>query len=188
MDSERDHIELDSQITDDELLGMIDELYIHAKRALINEKHDLVIYALNSLIDFDVAFRKIIAYQLTGGINDEDILSEKALNFAVLMQSYYNSFRVNLLVDIVNYLNELYNHVLDMVKTNFNRSMIVYRYASDVNTYYMNELKHYLRDRPDNFDPHTIRTFEECTKALNEIRISSVGSLRKLFNAQLHAY
>lgn len=177
-----------SEVTDDAILQMVEDLYVSARKSLINEKHDKVIYTLNSLIDFDLAFRKVISYQLAGGVADEEIITERMLNFAVLMQSYYNSFRTNLLVDIVNYLNDLYNHVLDLTKYDFGRAMIVYKYAGEVNAYYLNELRQYLRDRPDNYNAITQKVFNECFKALNEVRISSVNHLRRLFNQQLHTY
>lgn len=177
-----------SEVTDDAILQMVEDLYVAARKSLINEKHDKVIYTLNSLIDFDLAFRKVISYQLAGGVSDEEIITERMLNFAVLMQSYYNSFRTNLLVDIVNYLNDLYNHVLDLTKYDFGRAMIVYKYAGEVNAYYLNELRQYLRDRPDNYNTLTQKVFNECFRALNEVRISSVNHLRRLFNQQMHTY
>ena len=176
-------------ITNDEILQMVDALYLGARKALLNEKHDKVIYCLNSLIDFDLAFRKVISYQLAGGVAEEEIITERMLNFAVLMQSYYNSFRTNLLVDVVNYLNDLYNHVLELTRYDFGRAMIVYKYAGEVNAYYINELRSYLRERPDNYDVNTQKIFNECFRALNEVRISSVNHLRKLFQQQLmHPY
>ncbi len=178
-----------AEVSDDQILQMVDELYNSARKSLINEKHDKVVYILNSLIDFDLAFRKVISYQLTGGITDEEeIITERMLNFAVLMQSYYNSFRTNLLVDVVNYLNDLYNHVIDLTRYDFGRAMIVYKYAGEVNAYYLNELRAYLHDRPDNYNSNTQKVFNECFRALNEVRISSVNHLRRLFNQQMHTY
>jgi hypothetical protein len=185
-EASRDTIYAD--ISDDQILQMVDELYLSSKKALLNEKHEMVIYTLNSLIDFDLVFRKVISYQLAGGVADSEIITERMLNFAVLMQSYYNSFRTNLLVDIVNYLNDMYNHVLDLTRYDFGRAMIVYKYAGEVNAYYLNELRAYLRDRPDNYDVNTQKIFNECFRALNEVRVSSVNHLRKLFQSQLHTY
>lgn len=176
------------EVSNDEILQMVDALYLGARKSLLNEKHDKVIYCLNSLIDFDLAFRKVISYQLGGSVTDEDIITERMLNFAVLMQSYYNSFRTNLLVDVVNYLNDLYNHVLELTRYDFGRAMIVYKYAGEVNAYYINELRTYLRERPDNYDASTQKIFNECFRALNEVRISSVNHLRKLFQQQMHGY
>ena len=187
-EAEREQDPIYSEITDDAILQMVDDLYSAARKSLINEKHDKVVYTLNSLIDFDLAFRKVISYQLAGGIDDSEIITERMLNFAVLMQSYYNSFRTNLLVDIVNYLNDLYNHVLDLTRYDFGRAMIVYKYAGEVNAYYLNELRAYLRDRPDNYNSNTQKIFNECFRALNEVRISSVNQLRRLFNQQMHTY
>ena len=176
------------EVTNDEILQMVDELYLSARKSLLNEKHDMVVYTLNSLIDFDLAFRKVISYQLAGGVAEEEIITERMLNFAVLMQSYYNSFRTNLLVDIVNYLNDMYNHVLDLTRYDFGRAMIVYKYAGEVNAYYINELRAYLRDRPDNYDSNTQKIFNECFRALNEVRISSVNHLRRMFKQQMTPY
>lgn len=176
------------EVSNDEILQMVDALYLGARKSLLNEKHDKVIYCLNSLIDFDLAFRKVISYQLAGGVAEEEIITERMLNFAVLMQSYYNSFRTNLLVDVVNYLNDLYNHVLELTRYDFGRAMIVYKYAGEVNAYYINELRSYLRERPDNYDVNTQKIFNECFRALNEVRISSVNHLRKLFQQQMHTY
>ena len=148
----------------------------------------MVIFTLNSLIDFDLAFRKVISYQLAGGVSEEEIITERMLNFAVLMQSYYNSFRTNLLVDVVNYLNDLYNHVVQLTSVDFGRAMIIYKYAGEVNAYYINELRAYLRDRPDNYDVNTQKIFNECFRALNEVRISSVNHLRRLFKTQMTTY
>lgn len=187
-EAEREQDPIYTEITDDAILQMVDDLYLSARKSLLNEKHDKVVYTLNSLIDFDLAFRKVISYQLAGGIDDSEIITERMLNFAVLMQSYYNSFRTNLLVDIVNYLNDLYNHVLDLTRYDFGRAMIVYKYAGEVNAYYLNELRAYLRDRPDNYNNNTQKIFNECFRALNEVRISSVNQLRRLFNQQLQTY
>lgn len=176
------------EVSNDQILQMVDELYLSARKSLLNEKHDRVVYTLNSLIDFDLAFRKVISYQLAGGVAEEEIITERMLNFAVLMQSYYNSFRTNLLVDIVNYLNDLYNHVVQLTSVDFGRAMIIYKYAGEVNAYYINELRAYLRDRPDNFDSNTQKVFNECFRALNEVRISSVNHLRRLFKAQMTTY
>ena len=175
-------------VSNDEILQMVDALYLGARKSLLNEKHDKVIYCLNSLIDFDLAFRKVISYQLAGGVADEEIITERMLNFAVLMQSYYNSFRTNLLVDVVNYLNDLYNHVLELTSYDFGRAMIVYKYAGEVNAYYINELRSYLRARPDNYDTNTQKIFNECFQALNQVRISSVNHLRKMFQQQMHTF
>ena len=146
------------------------------------------IFTLNSHIDYDLAFRKVISYQLAGGVSEEEIITERMLNFAVLMQSYYNSFRTNLLVDVVNYLNDLYNHVVQLTSVDFGRAMIIYKYAGEVNAYYINELRAYLRDRPDNYDVNTQKIFNECFRALNEVRISSVNHLRRLFKTQMTTY
>ena len=176
------------EVSNDQILQMVDELYLSARKSLLNEKHDLVIFTLNSLIDFDLAFRKVISYQLAGGVAEEEIITERMLNFAVLMQSYYNSFRTNLLVDVVNYLNDLYNHVVQLTSVDFGRAMIIYKYAGEVNAYYINELRAYLRDRPDNYDVNTQKIFNECFRALNEVRISSVNHLRRLFKTQMTTY
>jgi hypothetical protein len=179
---------LEEMVSDDTILQMVDELYLSARKSLLNEKHDLVIYTLNSLIDFDLAFRKVISYQLAGGVEEDQIITERMLNFAVLMQSYYNSFRTNLLVDVVNYLNDNYNHVLELTRYDFGRAMIVYKYAGEVNAYYINELRAYLRDRPDNYDVNTQKVFNECFRALNEVRTSSVNQLRRMFKQQMTSY
>ena len=171
--------------TNDDLLQLIDSIYIQSKKALINNNHKIVLFSLDSLISFDVSFRKIIAHQLTGGLQDHEILSENKLNFAVLMQSYYNGFRLNLLTDIANFLNEYYNTVAMIIRTDFQRSMTVYKYASDVNTYYINGLKKLYRERTDKYDINTEKIYRECITALNEIRVSSVNHLRTLFNQQL---
>ena len=176
------------EVSNDQILQMVDELYLSARKSLLNEKHDLVIFTLNSLIDFDLAFRKVISYQLAGGVSEEEIITERMLNFAVLMQSYYNSFRTNLLVDVVNYLNDLYNHVVQLTSVDFGRAMIIYKYAGEVKAYYINELRAYLRDRPDNYDVNTQKIFNECFRALNEVRISSVNHLRRLFKTQMTTY
>lgn len=167
------------------MLALIDSIYIQSRKALFNDKHHVVLYTLDSLISFDVSFRKVVAHQLTGGLEDHEILSESKLNFAVLMQSYYNGFRINLLTDIVNYLNDYYNSVASVIKTDFNRSMTVYKYASDVNTYYINELKKKYKARPDKYDENTDKIYRECIEAFNEIRASSVNHLRKLFATQI---
>lgn len=188
LNEEAEHDPIYENVSNDEILQMVDALYLGARKSLLNEKHDKVIYCLNSLIDFDLAFRKVISYQLAGGVAEEEIITERMLNFAVLMQSYYNSFRTNLLVDVVNYLNDLYNHVLELTHYDFGRAMIVYKYAGEVNAYYINELRSYLRERPDNYDSNTQKIFNECFQALNQVRISSVNHLRKLFQQQMHTY
>lgn len=182
--SSRD-LEVSFEPTNDDLLLVIDSIYLDAKKGLLNNRHNDVLYVLESLISFDLAFRKIIAHQLTGGLDDHEILSENKLNFAVLMQSYYNSFRINLLTDIVNFLNEFYNVVATAISQNFQRSMRMYKYASDTNTFYINGLKNLYKQRTDKYDKNTEKIYKECIRALNEIRVNSLNHLKSLFATQL---
>ena len=169
--------------SNEDLLQLIDSIYIASLKAIKNNKHHVVLYTLDSLISFDVGFRKIIAHQLTGGLEDHEILSENKLNFAVLMQSYYNGFRINLLTEIVNHINEYYNQVALTIEQNFQKSMSKYKYASDVNVYYINGLRNLYKDRHDKYDHNTEKIYDECIKALNELRTASVNHLRQLFRS-----
>ena len=98
-------------ITDDDILASIDEIYIQAKELLSKKRFAQVVETFLYLTEYDILFKKIISSQLANIKADfywpeNLVLNEDIMSFLIMIQSYFNSFRINLLTDVVDFLYE----------------------------------------------------------------------------------
>ena len=176
------------RLTDEDLLQIIDEIYLKSNDLLAKGKFHKVIESFLFLCDYDILFRRVLASQMTnesfGGINF--YLNEEIMNFIVIIQSYFNSFRINLLSDIVRYLNNEYNVVLDLLPLSFQRSSVKFNNANAINLFFMNRLKDWYCKIPfEDQDEISDRIYEESIGSFKEIRINATRHLQRLIDDQL---
>ncbi len=181
-----------AQISDDDLLQVIDEVYLLAKDKLLKGQHNKVINALLFYCEYDICFRRILSSQLTnednlfGGGESKVYLAEEIMDTIVIIQSYFNSFRVNLLSDIVKFLNEEYNRVLDLLPISFQQSTVKLNNANAINLFYINRIKDWHFSIPwDERDEVFERMYEEIIAAFKELKLNATHHLHRIINEQL---
>lgn len=180
------------RISDDDLLQIIDEVYLLAKDKLMKGKFNKVIEALLFYCEYDICFRRILSSQLTNeqslfGFEESKVyLSEDIMNFIVIIQSYFNSFRVNLLSDIVKFLNDEYNRVLEMLPISFQQATVKFNNTNAINLFFINRIKdwHFSMDW-DQRDEIFEHMFEETIAAFKELKLNATGALHRIINEQL---
>lgn len=180
------------KITDEDLLQSIDEVYLKCKEQLMKGHHNKVIEGLLFYCEYDICFRRILSSQLTNeqsifGFEESKVyLSEDIMNFIVIIQSYFNSFRVNLLSDIVKYLNDEYNRVLEMLPISFQQATVKFNNTNAINLFFINRIKdwHFSMDW-DERDETFEHMFEETIAAFKELKLNATGALHRIINEQL---
>ena len=181
-----------SRISDDDLLSIIDEVYLKAKDLLLKGRFNKVIEAFLFYCEYDICFRRILSSQLT---NEQDLfgtgeskiyLAEEIMTSIVIIQSYFNSFRVNLLSDIVKMLNEEYNKVLDLLPISFQQSTVKFNNTNAINLFFINRLKDWHFSVPwDERDEVFERMYEEIIAAFKELKLNATHHLQRIINEQL---
>ena len=181
-----------AKISDDDLLQIIDEVYLKAKDMLFKGRHNKVIEALLFYCEYDICFRRILSSQLT---NEENLfgsgeskvyLSEEIMSTIVIIQSYFNSFRVNLLSDVVKYLNEEYNRVLDLLSISFQQATVKFNNTNAINLFFINRFKDWHFSIPwDERDTVFENMYEESIAAFKELKLNATKHLQRIINEQL---
>lgn len=178
------------KVSDEDLLQIIDEVYLKAKDMLIKGRYNKVLEALLFFNDYDICFRRILSSQLTNeelfGGNDKIYLAEEIMNFIVIIQSYFNSFRVNLLSDIVSFLNASYNSVVDMLPISFQQATVKFNNTNAITLFLINRIKdwHFTLDW-DERDEVSERMYEETNDAFRELKLNAAHHLQRIINEQL---
>ena len=104
----------------------------------------------------------------------------------VIIQSYFNSFRVNLLSDIVKYLNEEYNRVLDLLPISFQQATVKFNNANAINLFFINRIKDWHFSIPwGERDEVFERMYEELIAAFKELKLNATHHLQRIINEQL---
>lgn len=177
--------ELLREITNEQLLQEIDTIFVNAQQALKEQRHTAVATTLTLLLSYDLLWRRVVGNQL---INPQGpILSANKLNFVVLVQSYFNSFRTSLLVEIVNYLmTQGYNQITKIVKENVELATQRYSEVQTINNYYDAALKRWFA-KQQKLDPdeHLEKIYFECREAFQEVKDTSIHVIRSVINKQL---
>ncbi|MHA2362860.1 MAG: hypothetical protein ACXAC7_02805 [Candidatus Hodarchaeales archaeon] len=175
-------------ITNEILLQEIDTVFIRAQNALQNDYHSKVAKTFLMLLTYDLLWRRCIGDQLIPiSSSRQKILSANKMNFVVLVQSYFNSFRTSLLVEIVNYLmHQGYNKVTKMIKDNLELATSAFAEVKALSNFYTKTLKIWFtiqqKRKPDE---HLQKLFEECNDAFKEVKDSSIHCIRTALNEQL---
>ena len=178
------------RVTDEDLLQIIDEVYLKAKDQLLKGRYNKVLDALLFYNDYDICFRRILSSQLTNedifGGSDKIYLAEEIMDFIVIIQSYFNSFRVNLLSDVVRDLNTAYNSVLDMLPISFQQATVKFNNTNALNLFLINRIKDWHFSLPwDERDEISERMYEETIAAFKELKINATHHLQRIINEQL---
>ena len=181
-----------SRISDDDLLQIIDEVYLKAKDKLMRGQFNKVIDALLFYCEYDICFRRILSSQLTNadslfGVGESKIyLAEEIMTTVVIIQSYFNSFRVNLLSDIVKLLNEEYNRVLDLLPISFQQATVKFNNTNAINLFFINRIKDWhFSVAWDERDEVFERMYEEIIAAFKELKLNATHHLQRIINEQL---
>lgn len=180
------------RLTDDDLLSIIDEVYMKAREMLLKGRFNKAIEALLFYSEYDICFRRILSSQLT---NEEDLfgsgeqkvyLAEEIMNSIVIIQSYFNSFRVNLLSDIVRLLNEEYNRVLELLPISFQQATVKFNNTNAINLFFINKLKDWhFSTAWDDRDPVFEQMYEETIAAFKELKLNATSHLHRIIQSQL---
>jgi hypothetical protein len=177
------------KITDEDLLQVIDEVYLKAKDMLMKGRYNKVVEGLLFYINYDICFRKILTSQLTNtetfGEN-KIYLAEEIMDFIVIIQSYFNSFRVNLLSDIVRFINNEYNRVLDLLPISFQQATVKFNKTNGINLFFINRLKDWHFSLAwDERDDITENMYEESVAAFKELKLNATRHLQRIIDEQL---
>lgn len=180
------------RLTDDDLLSIIDEVYQLSHEMLLKGRFNKAIEALLFYSEYDICFRRILSSQLT---NEQDLfgsgeqkvyLAEEIMNSIVIIQSYFNSFRVNLLSDIVRLLNEEYNHVLDLLPISFQQATVKFNNTNAINLFFINRLKDWhFSVAWDERDQVFEAMYEETIAAFKELKLNATNHLHRIIQTQL---
>ncbi len=180
------------RLSDDDLLQVIDEVYMKAREMLLKGRFNKAIEALLFYSEYDICFRRILSSQLT---NEQDLfgsgeskvyLAEEIMTSIVIIQSYFNSFRVNLLSDIVKLLNEEYNRVLDLLPISFQQATVKFNNTNAINLFFINRLKDWhFSVAWDERDEVFERMYEETIAAFKELKLNATHHLQRIINEQL---
>lgn len=173
-----------SPLRDEDVLQSIDEIYLKASEALEQEQHARVKLALETLVSYDAMFRQVILEQLSGFTDDATIFSEEKLNYVVMQQSYYNGFRTQLLVAIVNRLMDAYHKAGVLAKTDFGAAIQEYKRTREISDQYTRWLKGWHNHWPIKGEVAD-KIAEEFNDAFEEIQESGLRYLRRLMGTQL---
>lgn len=168
-------------ITNDMLLAELDAIFLDSVESLSNYEHKSVVNVLKYLILHDLELRRIIGNQLQNVLT----VSESTLNGVIELQSYYNLFRTNLMVEVVKTLMEGYNKTINYLAVDYDYAMQMYQYTKKLNDYYLREIRHYLGQR--DVDQYQSRIYEESMQTFEEVHQTANRSIRKLINIQLRA-
>ena len=179
-----------AKVTDEDLLQIIDEVYLKAKDMLIKGRYNKVIEGLLFYNNYDICFRRILSSQLSNedlfGGNDKIYLAEEIMDFVVIIQSYFNSFRVNLLSDIVSFLNSSYNSVVDLLPISFQQATVKFNNTNAVTLFLINRIKDWHFSLPwDERDEVSERMYEETIDAFKELKLNATHHLQRIINEQL---
>jgi hypothetical protein len=122
----------------------------------------------------DLYLRRKIASQITPEDPDIDFIQ------FVELQSYYNSFRISLMSDIVGHIIKSYNNVSKNIN-NFETASLWYNYAEKVNEFYINALRNDLIQKGRQFpDEHLSKMYSELIFAFEEVKNLSFRTIRKI--------
>lgn len=168
-------------ITNDMLLAELDAIFLDSVESLSNYEHKSVVNVLKYLILHDLELRRIIGNQIQNVLT----VSESTLNGVIELQSYYNLFRTNLMVEVVKTLMEGYNKTINYLAVDYDYAMQMYQYTKKINDYYLREIRHYLGQR--DVDQYQSRIYEESMQTFEEVHQTANRSIRKLINIQLRA-
>lgn len=179
-----------SKVSDEDLLQIIDEVYLKAKDMLIKGRFNKVIEGLLFYNNYDICFRRILSSQLSNedffGGNDKIYLAEEIMDFVVIIQSYFNSFRVNLLSDIISFLNSSYNSVVDLLPISFQQATVKFNNTNAVTLFLINRIKDWHFSLPwDERDEVSERMYEETIDAFKELKLNATHHLQRIINEQL---
>ena len=186
----RPKIRLDRRtVTDDDILASIDEIYIQAKELLAKEKIDLCVDTFLFLTEYDILFKKIISSQLTNVKGDYYwpdglVLTEEVMSFLIMIQSFFNSFRINLLMDVVDSLYDKYRETMNQMKVNYQMSLQKFNSTNNSMKRIINKLKSWYR--PHKGDYFFDLLYEESNESFLELKLHAAKQLQKLINTQLH--
>ncbi len=167
------------RITNEMILAELDAIFLETNEALNYHKHKVVINVLKYLILHDLELRRIIGNLVKGDIS----VSAATLTDIIELQSHYNLFRTNLMVEIVNVLLEGYNETINSLSINYDYSMDWYKYTKRLNDYYLREIRKFLGHR--DADEYQYRIYDECMHTFEEVHRTANESIRKLINIQL---
>lgn len=177
------------RITDDDILSLIDEIYIQTSELLSKNKYNNVIETFFFLSEYDACFKKIISSQLSNknfGSNFDSngvIYTEDIMNFLVIIQSYFNSFRINLLSEIIKDLNAQYNFVLDKLKYSFHEALAKFNKTNTTMMYLVNRLKSWKEANKG--DEYIEYMYRESKSSIVTLKLHAAQQLQKLIHAQL---
>ena len=176
-------------ITDDDILASIDEIYIQAKELLSKKRFAQVVETFLYLTEYDILFKKIISSQLANIKADfywpeNLVLNEDIMSFLIMIQSYFNSFRINLLTDVVDFLYEEYRETMNYMKISYSTSLQRFNKANNWMLYIINKLKSWYQ--PHKGDYFFDLLYEESKESFLELKLHAAKQLQKLINKQLH--
>ena len=159
----------------EEILQLLDMIFIETRNGLMNQQHQTVLGVLITLIKFDGRLKDMIYIRT----NSEDETKEEIFDYLEL-QAQVNTFRNKLIEELVHYLCDRYEHSRQLAKIDKNMASKIFKATKNVNDFYINELlKQFEQENIDSSEMYRVKTCKETISTLEEV---SNIALKNLFN------
>ena len=125
---------LSEKITSEEILLLLDMIYIETNRNLQIHKHHTVLTVLIAMLRFDAKLQAEIFIKMNNDENDD-------IFYYLELHAQVNTFRNKILEDIIRYLCDRYEHSRLLIKLNSEIATQIFEEARKINDFYLTELK-----------------------------------------------
>ena len=158
----------------EEILQLLDMIFIETKNSLTNQQHQIVLRVLITLIKFDGRLKDMIYTRA----NSENQSREEIFDYLEL-QTQVNTFRNKLIEEMVLYLCDRYEHSRQLAKIDNNMATKLFKTTKGVNDFYINELfKEFELENINSSEMYRLKTCKETISTLEEV---SNIALKNLF-------
>ncbi len=156
---------LDDSLMAEEILQLLDLIYIETTNVLKNHQHESVLTVLVSLIKFDGKLKDIIHLR-TNDINDQ----ENDIFEYLELQAQVNTFRNKLIEEIIHYLCDRYEYSRQLAKVDTEIATKIFKTNKSINDFYINQLlAHFEQEQYGPSDSYRKKTCKETISSLEEV-------------------
>ena len=164
---------LNDSLVAEEILQLLDLIYIETTNVLKNHQHENVLTVLVSLIKFDGKLKDIIHLRTTI-ISDKD----KDIFEYLELQAQVNTFRNKLLEEIIHYLCDRYEYSRQLAKVDTEIATKIFKANKRINDYYVNQLLAYFEQ--ENLGPSDSYRQKTCKETISTLEEVSNIALKNL--------
>ena len=168
--------QLHEKLVSEEILQLLDLIYIETESILKNHNHQIVLQVLITFIQFDGRLKELI--KLKTEHNQDDNSSKKEFFDYLELQAQVNTFRNKLLEVIVHYLCDRYEYARQLGKINIDIATRIFKETKNINDYYVNELiRTFEQETIDSSDYYKQKTCKDTINTLEEVSTIALKSV-----------